>query len=231
MARRLHNRRHIERYVIFYDNIFAASMGFINVEEMTGKPESRPPVPDSDRVWDFIEDQANRDTARYLSIVFRELRKEYPPFYTILGLVGGWIRPMQDEEIDHGALRRWKAGETQQDRDRAQLFERAISWIEERLNDKHPNLRIQVNVPRREDPIGSPREHADRCRTWRKEDSFRLIGPEVQKVIDEEGCGVQAAKALIAQRTNKFLGTPCSFWRIEEAWLFWKREQEEKESA
>lgn len=219
-TRRLHNRDTIERYVVFYDSVFPMSMGFINVEEMENKPESRPPTPDSERVWDYIEDQENQDTAKYLNRPFQVLRKEHPPLYTVLGLVGGWIKPMQNEETDHAALRRWRAGETEQDKYRAKLFERALSKMEEKLNDYHPTLRINVNIERKDEPVSGHREDYDRGRAWDKEDSYRQIDAEITAILTAEQCSVEAAIGVYRDRLERDKKPDVSPRKIREARAF-----------
>lgn len=174
MARRDYNRRQIERFLVFFDVIFPAAVGFINVEEMTGKPESRPPIPE--RAFDFIDDQDNRETARLLNRILGEMRGEWEthPLYTMAGLVAGWIRPLQNEEIDHGAVRRWKAGETQQDRNRADLFKRTVKCMEERLNDKWPHIQIRINIPRRDEEADTPIQGGARDREESRRKGYAL---------------------------------------------------------
>lgn len=224
MSRRQRNRYAIELYITNYDRLFPASMGFINVEEMTGKPESRPPIPDSDHVWKYLEDEQNRRTSFYLAPVFSKLAKEHPPLYLIAGLVGGWIKPLQNEEADHAALRRWQAGETQQDKDRADLFNRALNKLEEDLNDQHPTVEIEVNVPRNDDPVGSVREDYDRKVRWEKEDSFRQIASEIERIVQKEQCTVQAAIGLYRDRLEQAKKPDVSPRKIMEARAFVKWE-------
>jgi hypothetical protein len=88
-----------------------------------------------------------------------------------------------------------------------------------------------VTLDPEDDPVNSPREANDRRRTWRKEYSYRLLGAEVARVIEEEDATIEGAKELVSQRENKRLGTPCSVPRVHDAWLFYSREQREKESA
>jgi hypothetical protein len=205
VSRRESNKRHIEKYVVFFDRLFPSAVGFINVEIMDNKPESTPPIPD--RAWEYLEDGDNRQTALLLAPIFQQMRQEQPPLYLIVGLVAGFIKPLQDEEADHGALRRWRARETGQDGNRAELFERAVSWLEEKFNDKHPQLWIKVSIPKKDDPLQGlvHQRNIDNnaLRSWDARESYRRIDADIKLIIQEEECTVEAAIGLYRDRLER----------------------------
>lgn len=137
-------------------------------------------------------------------------------------------KPARLLEHDPTALRRWRAGETKNDQKKMKDFERLCNFVAVQLERTWPGIRVIFVVnPEDEEFVGTPREANDQKRTWDKWDSYRLIGAEVERVMGEEGCGIDAAKGLVGQRTSTRLGTPCSFSRVHQAWLFWQSEKKE----
>lgn len=131
-------------------------------------------------------------------------------------------------EYDPTALRRWRAGETRHDREQMAKFERLCKFVAVHLDMAWPGIRVFFVVhPEDEEFAGTPRQFHDYKRTITKEHSYRLLGAEVERVMAVEGCGIDAAKGLVSQRTSKRLGTPCSFSRVHQAWLFWQSEKRE----
>ncbi len=226
MGRLERNKYNIEKYItLLQPKLERQTGGMLNLEELD-KPESSPPV--TDTALELIGNTHNADAAQKLEPIFRDMvlsgdtTEDY--MMKLLGVAG--LR-----QGDPGAVRRWRAGETDSDKLLARFFERAIKYVAQRLEERYPGVEIKVTLDPEDDPVNSPREANDRQRTWTKEFSYRLIGAEVKRVMEEEECNLTAAKGLVSQRENKKLGTPCSWWRAHEAWLFYSREQRDEESA
>jgi hypothetical protein len=222
MSRLGRNKGAIERYVtLLQPKLERQTGGMINMEELD-RPESTPPL--TDTALDLIHNTHNTDARQKLEPIFRDmvLSGDDTQGYMLKLLGAAGLR-----QGDPGLVRRWRAGETEDDRLLASFFERAIKWVAAELERRHPGVEIKVTLDPEDDPVNSPREANDRRRIWARKDSYRLIGAEVQRVIEEEDATVEGAKELVSQRENKRLATPCSRAKVHKAWLFYQNEQRE----
>ena len=221
MSRRSSNVQAIERYVcVLQPKLELQTGGMINLEALD-RPESNPPMTD-DALTLIIK---NRHAASKLEPIFEDMGLNFSndePFFllVVLNLAGR-------RNGDPGAVRRWRAGETENDRLLLKAYERALNYVADELERRHPGIELRVYTDPKDEPVESKRADSERERRWGTEHSYRLIAEEVERVMKEESCGLEAAKGLVAQRENKILGTPCSFPRVDLAWRFAQKEKRE----
>lgn len=213
------NAAQIGKYLEFRDPVTqkGTAPSFLNLES-DRKGESR--VPMSDRGHKFWSDRdgTNQHFIKHVGPILCHIsgKDVYKPALLL--------------EHDPTALRHWRAGATENDKEWMKKFDKLCLFVAKLLEKRYPGLEVWINMnPEDEEFVGTPRQANDQKRTWDKFHSYRLIGAEIERVMIEEDCGIDAAKGLVSQRTNKKLGTPCSFSRTHQAWLFWQSEK--KESA
>jgi hypothetical protein len=191
---------------VFFDSVFPSSAGStFNLEAFDSKPTSSPPIPS--KAFDIIDDPGNQRTARMLNYVLGQMRITDHPLYIMAGLVAGFIKPMQADELDHGAVRRWRKGETATDRYRADLFDRTVIRMEEILEETWPKVSIQVNISRKDEPVESKiharnQDNNDQ-RKWAAHNKFLALYAELDELMAENECGIEAAIGLLRDRREK----------------------------
>lgn len=83
---------------------------------------------------------------------------------------------------------------------------------------------LTVNLDPEDEPAKSVREASEQDRRRNTETSYRALAEEVRRRAGE-GSGLTEAKEAVAKSNDKRLGTPCSYWRVHDAWLFGERER------
>jgi hypothetical protein len=213
-----HNAHQISKWFEYRDpTIFKGTAGSYFSLEADRRSESR--VPLSERGHKSLDADDNAHFRRHvLPILYRIADKEiFKPAFLL--------------EYDPTALRRWRAGETENDKKQMEKFNRLCKFVATQLDIVWPGLRVFFVINPEDEEVNTPREAHDKRRSYRKEHAYRLIGAEIERVITEEGCGIEAAKGLVSQRDNKELGTPCSIPRVHAAWLFYRKEKHVRRSA
>lgn len=218
---RKHNIHQIHRYVTILQPLLErATSGIINMQELP-TPESDPPM--NPKALALARHPTNVKAANRIEPIFREMilsetsSKEYI-LWQVLAIAGARYG-------DPRALKTWEAGETEQAQLFYKLYKKALSHVADKLEENHPGEKINVSTNPRDEPVESIRKDSMREVRWQTEDSYRMLAQEVERVMEEEKCGVNAAKGLVSQRDSRHFGTPCSFWRIHDAWLFYQRER------
>lgn len=221
MGRLKRNKQAIERYVtILQPKLERQTGGMINLEELD-KPESSPPC--TDNALDLMGNAHNADAAQKLEPVFRDmvLNGDVAQGYMmkLLGVAG--LR-----QGDPGAVRRWRAGETEDDKLLARFFDRAVKYVAEELERRHPGTEIKVVLDPEDDPVNSPGQSAERERRWGEQDSYRHINAAVKGIMQEEGCSIEAAIGLYRDRLARDKRPDVSPRKIYRARTFVKEERE-----
>lgn len=215
-----HNQRQVAKYLEFRDPLtMKNTAGSFFSNEADRKGESKVPLSEKGHIFWSDRDGNNQHFGKHIRPILREIedKEVYVPAKLL--------------EHDPTALRRWRAGETENDRYWMKRFDHLCKFVAALLERRNPGLRVLCNIyPEYEEARPKTRQARDKERTWTKEHSYRLIGAEIERVMIEEECSLTAAKGLVAQRTNLKLGTPCSVPRVEKAWCFY-RAGREKESA
>jgi hypothetical protein len=152
MGRRRRNKRAIERYItVLQPKLEVQTGGVINLESL-GKPESTPPVTDAA----LVLIHRNQAAASKLEPIFRDMGlafKDPEPFYLLVTLNLAGLR-----NGDPGALRRWRAGRTEDDQLLNAAFERALEYVENELEKRYPHQELEVVTDPRDDPVGCKRD-------------------------------------------------------------------------
>lgn len=227
MSRRQRNIHAIERYcTILQPLLERATSGVINLEELR-RPGSDPPM--NPKALALAKHSDNVKAASILEPIFHDMilsATASPPYilWQVLAIAGA-------RHGDPRALKIWEAGETEQAQLFYKLYKKALSYVADRLEENHPGEEIHVATNPRDEPVDSVRKDSMREVRWTTEDSYRMLAREVERVMEVEGCGVDAAKGLVSQRDNRRLGTPCSFWRVHDAWLFYQRDYKKKKQV
>lgn len=204
-----HNSVQIEKYLEFRDvNTQKGTAGSSFNLENCGKPESEPPMSERGHIVCSVDD--NRHFDNHVGWILANIRNK-PIFRTAILL-----------EFDPTALRRWRKEETEHEKEQLRKFRRLCKFVATQIEKAYPGLKLFYHINPKEEEVETPRQYNDKRRTWDRHESYMLIGAEVERVMREEGCGVQAAKGLVSQRTNRQLGTPCSFPRVDAAWLYYQ---------
>lgn len=216
-----HNAQQVEKWFEFRDQGQKGTVGsYFNQEADVGKPESEPPLSFKGHL--SLDDEENSHFRKHV----------YLPIIT--KLPGTRIyTPAQILEHNPGALREWKKEETLNQKVQLKKFRRLCKFIATQIERRDPGLRVFYNIHLQDEEARAKTNQAHgQERTINKNHSFRLIGPEVQRVLEEEICTVKAAIARVADMTDEERGLPCSYPRVKAAYYFWKSECEQhKESA
>lgn len=116
------------------------------------------------------------------------------------------------------------------------LIGEEVDKVQKRKNCTITEAKLIVRTFDRPD-LGLPSSFGTVHRAWQiykgqavgLEDSYMLIGAEVERVANEETEGDEpAAKGLVSQRPSRKFGTPCPYSRVRDAYAFYKEREEEK---
>lgn len=221
-GRRRRNLRAIERYVTTIRAArFPGTAGSV-VETLTftGKPESSPPHTAAgernlsvrnDNGDELPERVENAHTRRVVEPVIEGyLRRWHSDSYYIL-------------EAAPTEIRSWKAGATQDAREHAWKFARAIAEVEAELEKRHPGVVLTVHVNPEDEPVDTKRQAADRDKSKDYRDSYRKIVEELEE-LELEGYSKMAADTEVSKRLHT-RGEKHSIPRIRKAREFVKNER------
>jgi hypothetical protein len=140
-----HNRGQVKRYLLFYDSIHKSAAGSEVPAGKESKGMRQYASPVSSKGYDHIDDPNNRRTATMLSPVFAIMRRSEFPYWYACGRVAGWVTARgTDDEPDHGTLDRWE----EEGADALAVFNAALDWAADRLEDLYPGRQIYVDAGR-----------------------------------------------------------------------------------
>lgn len=235
-----HNKTQIEKFIVYHNRLFPSSAGSkIDTRSFTGKPESDPPIPD--KGLDYLEQEDNKHAFTILEPILTDLSSdpehfEYWYIFAKAGLrKGSRATIFDDDEQDHGALRRWRSRETDDDKMRADLFEWALSFVERRVHARYPGVKLQVKIPRKEQMVTRMAAARSRMPSYaqgaayedRKYDtraSYRVIVRQLEDLEKETGLPREKAKRKLRE-VRLEAGDQLSIGRINDALAFVKKER------
>ena len=99
---------------------------------------------------------------------------------------------------DPGLLRQWREGKTEDSRRLARIFDRAIDYVAQEYERRHPGEELEVHVDLRDLPVRTGREA-------QQKDTEALdaeILAELEAIEHEEGLSRTEAKELLADRSG-----------------------------
>lgn len=197
------NREQIEKLILYQDKLLRNTNGHPNMQEMQGKPDSEPPIPDAGLDWSTDADNAY--AAKFVEPLIRGLKGKYYAGEDLYSVVceAGYREP------DHSALKRWRAGNTSEDRRKAQAFDAATRLVAQVLYHQHPQMRLVVRVRPEEEQASSRMEARDQDRRMDAHGAYRILAPLVQERM-EEGYSKTAAVESVAEGMDT---SPARVWR------------------
>lgn len=195
MARRDRIKTAITKYVeIFQPLLEKQTGGMINMEELK-KPESEPPIPD--RALKLVRHPDNVWAAAALEPIIAELRRSNFPRFYILCKAGY-------RHGDPGAVRNWKAGETEDARAQHSIYTRTIDWIADEVERRYPKLELRVEIYGEDEEAESPihvrnRDNAH-IKRWRARDGYTKTYNKLVSVEDANpGLTREECKCLLIE--------------------------------
>lgn len=207
-----HNARQVERYLDIWPAI-AEPPGRGEAQiRLPSAPRPASSAPVSSALFAFLADEDNRDASRILSPLLEELRKSGASYGGIS------FRGLLDELLyDPAAIRRWKAARGGRGAKKARALAKMCALIARAIAARYGEERlIHVRLPRACHPARNLHDAAMKRRTWKKEDSYRILANEwaemVARGIDESEAYRTVAKAH-----------DTSYWRVWRA-VEWAKE-------
>lgn len=178
MTRREHNQERLEVWLKLYAGQFQKTGGMINLEEL-GKPGPTVNVPDwIAKRW---SDPKVAQTDQKLAQLLDRLRRSAFELYDKL-----WIVHLSDA-ADINILERWKTRERALDRVMIELYQNAIKWLLNRLDED--KFWLTIGVKHEQMPVSTIHEAKMQEVKARKErergeiyDYYRSLDPEIPKM-------------------------------------------------
>lgn len=138
-------------------------------------------------------------------------------------------KPARLLEHDPTALRRWRAGETENDRAWMKRFTTLCRFAAKLLESREPGVEVRIVLrPRLEeakDKIHARNLDNNEQKRHDAHDAYREIDADVERILDEEGCGVEAAIGLYQDRLARKKEPEVSRSKIMRARAFVRAER------
>lgn len=211
-GRRRRNLRAIEQYVttIRASRYPGTAGSLVETLQFTGKPQSSAPHTSAgerhlsvrnDKGDELPERVANARTRRIVEPVIEGyLRSRYSDSYWLL-------------ELAPTEMRSWKSGATQDARESAWRFARAIGEVEAEVEKRNPGVVLEVYVNPEDEPLAKEGAPHHRNRRVGVEDSRRNRYKKLRKLEQSEDITRSAAVEMIAKQENV---SPATIWRCVE---------------
>jgi hypothetical protein len=206
------NAAQVSKYLEFRDPVvMKGTAGSFHQYEADRKSESTAPM--SERGHRSGSDPKNIHFSKHVGHILNALREEriYLPARLL--------------EHDPTAIRRWRAGETENDRRWMVRFRRLCKFVAIQVERRYPGTELTWNIEPEDEETKSLRAYSEKQRRWGTEESYRVLVKKVKETMKTEECGIEAAKGLVADRMD------VSFARVHRAWLFGLAEEREERGA
>lgn len=176
----------------------------LNLQELEGKPDSEPPLPD--HALKLVCHEDNKRASKLIAPAMQWLAESFGHLHYVV----------RKAINDPAQTRAWATGATEDDQTQQQMFEAAITKLEEYIEWRYDEPRIEIAYDPEDEPSRNRREAAYTDRKLTTADTDRRIVEELEEVEERTGLPRERAKLqLVAERDRT--DSPIGMDRIRRA--------------
>lgn len=200
--RRRRNADHIRKYLTVVEPKLERQTGgaTLNMQEIASsgsKPESKPPMPEY--AIGLVDHPDNRDASAKIR-----------PAMGWLAETHGHLHYVARRAInDPAQTRTWAAGETEEDQVQQRMFDLAIAKLEEYIEWRYEEPRIEVAYDPEDEPANSRREAYERGVKRDARHAYEILAAKVDDLVDGEYSKSAAVQAVAESEDT----SPARVWR------------------